>query len=453
MRLSDSQRRFYYSEARFNVAACGRRSAKTELAKRRQMRRAMSRQLYARTRYIFGAPTHMQAKRIFWADVKAFVPKSFMACQPIESELTVKLLNGAEILVIGLDKPQRIEGDPIDGMVVDEYADVKETLWSNHLRPAVADRQGLVDFIGVPEGRNHFYYLAETAKSDPTGEWMFHHWTSEEILPLYLGMVKALDMGLKGKALRDYCADAAEKEIASAKSTMDELTYSQEFLASFVTFEGLAYYSYDAEVNVKQTTYDPKDDLIFCFDFNVDPGVAVVCQEEVVGSGKTKRSITKVIGEVHIPKNSNTLRVCNKLVSDWGKHEGLVYCYGDASGGARGTAKIAGTDWDLIKDVLRPVFGSKLKFRVPRKNPSERPRVNSVNARLKSANGTVSMHIDPYKAPNLIRDFEGITIMPGTDGEVDKDSDPTLTHMADAIGYYIFMKHPTTKHLVEVQDL
>jgi hypothetical protein len=33
----------------------------------------------------------------------------------------IKLVNGAEIWVIGLDKPERIEGKPWDWGILDEY--------------------------------------------------------------------------------------------------------------------------------------------------------------------------------------------------------------------------------------------------------------------------------------------------------------------------------------------
>ena len=57
------------------------------------------------------APTYAQAKLIFWEELKRDT-KYFQSKTPSESELWVKLKNGSEIRVLGLDKPERIEGTP-----------------------------------------------------------------------------------------------------------------------------------------------------------------------------------------------------------------------------------------------------------------------------------------------------------------------------------------------------
>ena len=68
------------------------------------------------------APTHQQARDIFWEDMKALVPVQFVRAVR-ESDLTIHLVNGSHIRVAGLDKPQRVEGrpqsaDPITGVGV-----------------------------------------------------------------------------------------------------------------------------------------------------------------------------------------------------------------------------------------------------------------------------------------------------------------------------------------------
>jgi len=51
---------------------------------------------------------------------------------------------------------------------------------------------------------------------------------------------------------------------------------------------------------------------LIMFDFNVSPGVAVIGQEQMLPSGMQG---TAIIGEVYIPRNSNTVKVCNKIKS------------------------------------------------------------------------------------------------------------------------------------------
>jgi hypothetical protein len=155
--------------------------------------------------------------------------------------------------------------------------------------------------------------------------------------------------------------------------------------------------------------------------------------------------VTGVLGEVYIPRNSNTPLVCNRLIKDWGDHQGRVIVYGDATGGASGTAKLGGSDWDLAKKILGAHFGDRLEFRVPPANPSERDRVNSVNSRLRTMEGRIRLMVDPRKAPRMVKDLEGVQCVQGGSGEIDKKKTPELTHLSDALGYYVHKEFPIRK--------
>ncbi|HYB11693.1 MAG TPA: hypothetical protein VEJ16_18700 [Alphaproteobacteria bacterium] len=412
---------FWNSPHRFNTIPAGRRSGKTELAKRKLVLRAIAGTNFDVPRFFAAAPTREQAKRIYWADLKAMVPSALLAGRPSETELTIRLIHGPEIYVVGLDRPERIEGQPWDGGILDEYANMKRGAWPEHVRPALADRLGWCDLIGVPEGRNHYYESDRKAKAmmaerGPASEWGSYHWKSADILP--------------------------PSEIQAARRDLDELTFQQEYEASFVNFEGRAYYPFREDTHCRKLGYDARQPLIFCFDFNVAPGVAVVAQEQRLPGMSEGRTGTGVIGEVHIPRNSNTPAVCRKLAADWIDHVGPVRCYGDATGGAGGSAKVAGSDWDLIKAELRPAFGQRLSFHVPDANPPERARINAVNTRLKSGDEAIRLMVDPTKAPNVVKDFEGVRLLSGGSGEIDKKADPMLTHASDALGYYVASAFP-----------
>ena len=180
----------------------------------------------------------------------------------------------------------------------------------------------------------------------------------------------------------------------------------------------------------------------------MSPGVAVVCQE--MGSDifdiPLGQTITAVIGEVYIPAQSNTVRVCQKLIADWQQHQGLIICYGDPTGGADGTAKIRGNDWDIIKQQFYPYWGDRLYFNVPLKAPRERQRVNAVNSRLFTVSEDVRLVFDGKQAKMSIRDIEGVRVVEGTNGEINKKIDPMLTHLSDALGYYIAKEFPVHKY-------
>ena len=65
------------------------------------------------------------------------------------------------------DDPDALRGIFLDGVVLDEYADMSPRMWSEIIRPALVDRNGWAIFIGTPKGRNQFWRLYEDAKDDP----------------------------------------------------------------------------------------------------------------------------------------------------------------------------------------------------------------------------------------------------------------------------------------------
>lgn len=64
---------------------------------------------------------------------------------------------GARIYILGADNPDSLRGMYLDGVVLDEYGQMKESIWSEILRPALADREGWAVFVGTPKGQNGFY--------------------------------------------------------------------------------------------------------------------------------------------------------------------------------------------------------------------------------------------------------------------------------------------------------
>lgn len=195
---------------------CGRRSGKTELGKRKLVQRALKGTAFPNSRFFAGAPTNDQAVKIYWKDLKDLVPKWILAGDPSESSHMIPVFNRSggisEIYVLGMDKPERVEGQPWDGCLLDEFGNMKERAWSAHVRPALSDRLGWCDFLGVPEGMNHYYDLYERALQDPT--WGVYEWASSTILPA--------------------------EEIEAARREMHPLLFDQEYGGKFVNFLGVA---------------------------------------------------------------------------------------------------------------------------------------------------------------------------------------------------------------------
>jgi len=418
--LTTKQIQVAKSKSRFKVLASGRRFGKTYLAIYELLRKAA--QVDQNVWYV--APSYRQAKQIAWKMLKEAIATLNWPVKYNESDLSCYLRqSGSTIALRGADNYDSLRGVGIDFLIIDEAADVKREAWVEVLRPTLSDTGGKGLFIGTPKGRNWFYDLYMRGKEDVEG------WDSWQFTTVEGGNVPP-------------------EEIEAAKADLDDLTYAQEYLASFVNFEGRVYYAFTYETHCVPLKYDPKLTLALSYDFNVEPGVCAVSQEQTLPNGLLG---TGIIGEVYIPRNSNTSAVCRKVIADWGKHEGRVFCYGDATGGARGSAKIMGSDWDIIRQELKPTFGDRLQIKVKSANPPERVRVNAVNSRIKNTNGEIKMMVDPVKAPNVVRDFEGVQLLKGGSGEIDKKTSPMLTHISDGIGYQINYEYPIIRPMSRVQ--
>ena len=156
-------------------------------------------------RYAYVAPFLSQAKEVAWEYIKRFAEP--LITDKNEAELWVQLLNGARIRVHGADNPDRLRGAYLDGVILDEYADMRPTVWGEVIRPMLADREGWATFIGTPKGKNAFWKLWQDAQGSP-------NW--------FAGMLRASETGLISAA-----------ELADAARDMTPEQYAQEFECSF----------------------------------------------------------------------------------------------------------------------------------------------------------------------------------------------------------------------------
>jgi len=101
-------------------------------------------------RYAFIFPQRNQAKDTAWRYLRRYA-EPLLAKPPKESELRVDLINGSMIRLYGADNPDALRGPYLDGVVLDEFADMKSEVWYEVVRPMLADRQGWATFIGTPK--------------------------------------------------------------------------------------------------------------------------------------------------------------------------------------------------------------------------------------------------------------------------------------------------------------
>jgi hypothetical protein len=113
-----------------------------------------------------------------------------------------------------------------------------------------------------------------------------------------------------------------------------------------------------------------------------------------------------------------------------------VIIYGDASGIQRQRASAgAQSDWEAVRQFFANNREFKPVFKYKPANPAVRDRVAAVNGMLRNALQETHLFVDP-RCEKLIRDFERVVW--DKDGiTLDQDKDHGLTHISDALGYYL----------------
>jgi hypothetical protein len=409
VRLTPPQTTVFTCDRRFRVLVAGRRFGKTYLALV-ELIRAASR---PGSVVWYVGPSIKQSKRIVWKALKKMT-QPFWSVKPNETDLRVELISGGIICVRGADNYDSLRGDGLDFVVVDEYASIRPEVWTEVLRPALADRQGRALFIGTPRGFDHLHELVEGAETLP--DWATFQFTTAE------------------------GGNVPPEELVSAAREMDERTYRQEFEASFETLGvGRAYYAFDRANNVSNLRFDGRVALSWALDFNMNPLCSVLAH--------VCRGMVHVLEEMILP-DSNTLAACEELLSrteKWSAGYPLnIYVYGDATGEQRRTSA-SRTDWQIVKDFFgRYPDRFHATFRVPSANPPVKDRVNLVNALLRNHAGQHRLLID-QSCKALIKDLEQVCWKADPHGNplvgLDK-SDSMRTHVSDALGYLVAREFP-----------
>lgn len=215
---------YHQRQKRWSCIVAHRRAGKTVAVVNDQVARAT----YSRKengRYAYIAPYYGQAKMIAWDYLKKGT-EGLQAKSPMESELSVLLNNGALIRLFGADNIDAIRGIYLDGVIMDEFADMHPSLWGNVIRPLLSDRKGWATFIGTPKGHNAFYDIREHARKDP--DW-------------YYLELKASQTGL-----------IDEEELLDARKTQTEDQYNQEYECDFEAAIAGAYYGAEMKLAIAQ---------------------------------------------------------------------------------------------------------------------------------------------------------------------------------------------------------
>ncbi len=245
---------FHDRRQRFACIVTHRRAGKTVACIYDLQRAAVSSERL-RSRYAYLSPFLKQSKTVAWDYLRsAMAPLRRLGATVHESELRVDYPKGGQVRLYGADNPDALRGIYLDGIVLDEYADMDPRVWSEIIRPALADRGGWAVFIGTPKGRNAFFELWRRAQSQ--ADW-------------FTLMLKASDTGL-----------IPASELALAKRDLSEEQYAQEFECSFDAAVVGAYYGKlmaraEEERRITGVPHDPAAPVWTAWDLGIRDATAI----------------------------------------------------------------------------------------------------------------------------------------------------------------------------------
>jgi len=250
---------FHDRQERWAVVVAHRRCGKTVACINDLIFRALTEDK-ENARYAYIAPYYAQAKSIAWDYLQRFAQP--VMAKSNQSELWVELLNGARIKLFGADNPDALRGLYLDGVVLDEYADMRPRMWGEIIRPLLADRLGWAVFIGTPKGHNAFYDVYNNATKN-------NNW-----------FVKTLRAS-QTKLLPD-------SELKDAFQSMSEDQYLQEFECSFEAAIIGAYYGKEMRVltdgnRITQVDHDPIFPVYTAWDLGYSDDTAIWWYQVVRG--------------------------------------------------------------------------------------------------------------------------------------------------------------------------
>lgn len=402
---------------RFPLVPAGRRSGKTERFKRFLVKQANR----VPGPYFAAAPTHDQAKKIFWDDLKAFSLSCLHPKRPSESDRIIYMPNGSELHVIGLDKPQRIEGIPWKGGGIDEFADVKPEAWEANILPALntvnpldPDYRAWCWLLGVPDGLNHYYDLCSRAETGIDPSFQVFHWKSAEILPLDV--------------------------IIAMKKAMSEKQFKQEFEASFETAGGRIYEDY-SKANHTGERILPHEQLMWMHDQNFTPLSSAV--------GVRRDNALYLLDEIVLTSavsKQSAVEFVDKFKAHQNKH---VLIYGDPAGRA-GEKHGHASDYTDIEGVLKE-HGWTYTRKVKPAAPAIKDRQNAVRAKICTAEGGRSLFVNPTTAKWCDKGLATVQLQDGSTFQEDQKN--KYQHITTAIGYCVDVEWPCIKRTVEISPL
>ena len=411
----DYQKVVHSASQRFKLIVGGRRVGKSKMALMELIKHCISTPGAVAW---WVAPTIAMAREVGWEELKEYKETLDPAIESIhETLLRVKFVNGSVLYFKGADNEKALRGRGLTYLVIDEAAFVDPEMWTRALRPALSDKNGQALLISTPNGRNWFYHAAAIAAGDP--RWIYEHWPTWRN-PLI-----------------------SEEEIKDAMASVSELDFRQEYMAEFVTREGMVYDNFSEENIIEPGSPSWHDwDIYLGIDFGYANPTAIC----FMAVDRTTEQIIQ-FDEIYIartPIEQIERIIIDKLISHGLRPDAIRAIYTDPAGNA-----------EELSSGISPVDHlrkSEFRWTVINKGSEIAPGIAMVRSYLLNANGQRRYFITT-NCRETIRSLSGYTYTKtALKGETIKEEplkDGLHDHMCDAIRYFFVNQFDKAKWLAD----
>lgn len=407
LRLSQAQRNFAGSKARFPCFCGGFGSGKTYAA----ILRAVSLKSQCIGQNVgYYLPTYGLVNDIAFPRFAEVLDSFGVQCRMVKSPdpyIEVPDWKGRFIFRT-MDNPARIIGYEVAHSICDELdtltADKARDAW-NKIIARNRQKCGMANSVAVATTPEGFRFVYDRWQKNPTPDYVLYRARTE-----------------------DNAAHLPDGYIASLRET-----YPSNLLAAYLEGEfvnltaGSVYAEFDRALNTSAETVQDGETLHIGMDFNVTRMAAVVH----VLRGADPHAVGELVDVFDTP-------AMIALIKD--KYRGhSIMVYPDASGGSRRSVMASESDLSLLK-------AAGFRVCVNSVNPAVKDRVLSVNAML-NKDGKRRYKVNPQTCPHLVESLEKQAY--DKNGEPDKTAG--FDHVIDATGYFISYKFPIVKRTATVQ--
>ena len=409
--LHPAQQQILDEMKRFNVINCGRRFGKTSLAV--ELLASPDNKDFGFLNgwpMAYGTPTYKMLGEVWREVLYIFAP---IIKKKDEVDKRIYFTTGGSVAFWSFEDSTAIRGNKYKGFVIDEAASIRNLKndWTKVVRATLADMRGYAWFLSTPKGKNQYFWDLYKLEQEHSN-WKSFHFTIYDNPHI------------------------SREEIEEIRGQTDPLTFSQEYLAVFVTENLDAWaYAYDPVKHLAKTEVTRAQHLYLSFDFNRNPITCSVWQ----WSGSLFKPKIRGIEQIKLP-NSNIYELCEYITVNY---KGYMYMVtGDATGKASSALVQDNLNYyTVIKKLLNLSQG---QLKVPPVNPTIKENRVLVNSVLHNHD----IKLDPDKCKGLIFDLEHARMLP--DGSLEKMDRNDPTQQLDALDTFRYFLNTFFRNLLKI---